>query len=430
MGFCCKGLTWKTAISYAFDAPAFHRKEKQGKGESVASELQKYSDLGRFEQREAELKGQDKDLRRREADLQIREELLLKQRNVLKRKAEDPVMKVLERIRQREVELWEASWMDRLDEVLESEDEEEKAELGENRVVVDRSDDSLSPVAETSPEEEASPEEEMELQLHVDESDWGADLEDGEVQSDEENGGEKRKLPEEEEKCEEDTCLGGKEDISTPEMSPQIGCKPKIKAPRVEAPPASPHRDPEMHENFFVADCAYEGCGGGRGNMSVRGIPCGPGTPFRGGTRGFGNRFNGPVRGGGGGLHEVKQKAPLTGRELIDINKEVKRRMMELKAIQNDDGCGEDIEEFIKPFVREVAIRVLRKEDIRSMEEFLREELCCHRCFHASHVEQMCRAVCCDRPRCGKCFHEHAPSSTCGCGHTKKFLKQFYESVS
>ena len=101
----------------------------------------------------------------------------------------------------------------------------------------------------------------------------------------------------------------------------------------------------------------------------------------------------------------------------IDPTTSVQKWLDRLQDIQTKEGCEFRIQKLIAPFIRATVVRVSRGQKIITLDEFLQNELCCHKCYHHDHIEELCADRCCDERRCARCLHPHGPEETCFCDH-------------
>ena len=121
-------------------APSFHHKGSEVKETvdgALAQQLREVSNLGMFDQHTKELKARSRALDIRELELKAREELVNQRRQLLKKRAEDPILKLLEQTRQREEENWDAAWMVKVEEWLVEGDDKEQVEKYGRRYLQD-----------------------------------------------------------------------------------------------------------------------------------------------------------------------------------------------------------------------------------------------------------------------------------------------------
>ena len=104
--------------------------------------------------------------------------------------------------------------------------------------------------------------------------------------------------------------------------------------------------------------------------------------------------------------------------EKIELDVQTKAFMEKLKEFQNAEGCVNDFEAILVPYVKDSLVNMIRGDAVNGIAQFLDQKLCCHRFYHSDHIAALCAKKCCNVERCQYCFHTHGPTATCACPHT------------
>ena len=178
---------------YSMGKPVYKRRDVVAEGAlscGLANQLRDVSNLGLYQQRDADLRNRSLNLDRREKEVAAREELVNKRRDFQRKRERDSILDILKKRMDREEELWESIWMDNIEKEMEEEEEGKEQGEGENddtsqRVSEAGSEASRSIFSNTN--DEPLPAEPLtdEVQIFVAESDIMDDqAEDGEPPSD------------------------------------------------------------------------------------------------------------------------------------------------------------------------------------------------------------------------------------------------------
>ena len=352
-------------------------------------------------------------IEREKIDLAAEKELVQKERQMTRKMNDDPILKLLNQARDRQEQLWEARWMEKLEEVLAPEGEEEPgrddavSEAGtEVSTVSNISDRSATPTLQL----------EDEIQLHVEEDmtefqDTEMAAEEKELRSEEEKPPEI--VAERRVEVKEDETKEAEVKVDVVEGSEDKG----VRKPVHDRLGAKIGGGAAFWGGKFRGAHPYRGggaFGGGRGGRGVRGGMRGGRGGARGGKGGGGDRS-------GGAGPKLPTPRGLTLTEQLEKNEQKSLVLNKLKEIQAVENCQCDIEDFVAPFINDSLVRVTRGERIRSIAVYFQENLVCDNCFRP-HVTSLCMDR---RGRCGICFHVHGPAATCHCQHTKQFLQWF-----
>ena len=310
--------------------------------------------------------------------LQGEEERLRTERQAQKRVMEDPILELLEKMRERRERLYDDSWIESVTnlhaeyEKRVENDEEEKIPAGEEK------EEERAPSVIDAPNDV--------LNLHVNEGESVSDEEEGEVVEEKDAqwamGGQRLAERKEENECEEGEIKEEKRGWKRKEIEESRS---------------------DLNNNR------------GASRKKIKRI-----------ENALTQKSSSPVTAPVPAASLPHNLPPIDLRDIQITKAKTKDFMETLSTIQEEERCDSNVQEWVRPFVYENLLQQSRGQRPMSLTEFQKFKICCTLCFHIGHLRNMCSLRCCNKERCGRCFHEHDQNETCSCRHTRRFIDHFF----